>query len=353
MGGCEEPSEVSDLERLPILYVTQELEVATSFEEPLCEGDLRWLDLATTRVETALGAEVEEPHTLYAYSGADIFLETEDSGFSIQIPGCQRNVQGCYRVRDDVALAAPAAIAHELVHIVSTELDPNYASFWYEGIAEALSEHPIVYLPSDLVEESASDDVLYRIPAHFIRWLIERQGVEPVVRVLQGEPFEDVYGMDLGTIEQVYDVEAAEVMPSPFDCADEPILQSGDGAFDLATELDCSSPTTTRLRHGSDVDSLGTIRIITTETDATYLVEAAGLDRVEIGGCRVEPGDLVDQLGDVTSDGDPLAANNAPLTTRVFPGQEVFLPASTYRVVLLAADTGEPQPIRFTLTPVE
>ncbi len=344
---------MSDLERLPILYVTEELEVATSFEEPLCEGDLRWLDSATRRVESALGVEGDALHTVYAYSAADVFFETENSTFYLQVPGCPRDLQGCYRLRDDIALGAPAVLAHELVHIVSTELDPIYVRFWYEGVAEALSEHPIIYIPSNLVEELATDDVLYNIPGHFIRWLIRRQGVEPVVRVLQGEPFEDVYGMGLASIEQIYDVEAADIMPSPFACADEPLLQSGDGSFDLATELDCASPTTTRLRHGSDVDSLGTIRIITTETDATYLVEAAGLDRVEIGGCRVEPGDLVDQLGDVTSDADILASNNAPLTTRVFPGQEVFLPASTYRVVLLAADTGETQPIQFLLTPVE
>ena len=48
-----------------------------------------------------------------------------------------------------------------------------------------------------------------------------------------------------------------------------------------------------------------------------------------------------------------LASFNPARTTEVVPGQEVFLPASTYRVVLLAADTGEPQPIEFSLTPVE
>lgn len=346
----------SDLERLPIRYETDELEIATSFEEELCEGDLRWLDTATRRVELALGAQVEGLHTVYAYSAADIYFQEEtDDGkiFFFDVPGCPENLQGCYRLHDDVAIGAPALLPHEIVHIVSTELDPTYVRFWYEGIAEALSEHPIIYFPADLVVESTREDVLYPVPGHFIRWLIQRQGMEPVVRVLEGEPFEDVYGMDLGAIEQAYDVEAAEVMPSPFACADEPLVPTASGSFDLETNLDCASGSTTRIRHGSSIDRLATIRMITTEADATYLIEAEGLDRVDIGGCRTEPGDLVEMLGDVTSDADLLASNNPPKTTTVFDGQEVFLPASTYRVVLFADDTGEPQPIRFTLTPVE
>ncbi len=245
------------------------------------------------------------------------------------------------------------SLAHELVHIVSTELDPISTRFWFEGSAEALSEHPITYIPADLVAESTTDDVLYPIPGHFIRWLIQRQGIEPVVRVLQGEPFEDVYGMDLGAVEQVYDVEAAEVMPSPYACADEPLMPTESGSFNLSMDLDCAAPTTTRIRHRSSIDRIATIRMVTTETDATYMIEAEGVDQIEIGGCRTEPGDLLEMLGDVTSDADLLASNNPPKTTEVFPGQEVFLPASTYRVVLIADDAGEPQPIQFSLTPVE
>lgn len=354
--GCEAPAAESDLERLAIRYETDELELATSFDEELCEGDLRWLDTATSRVELALGAQVDELHTVYAYSAADIYVEeeTEDGkvGF-FDIPGCPEILRGCYRLDDDVVIGAPAALAHEIVHIVSTELDPSYVRFWYEGIAEALSEHPIIYFPADLVAESTTDDVLYSVPGHFIRWLIQRQGVELVVRVLQGEPFEDVYGMDLGSIEQVYDIEAAEVMPSPYACADEPLMPTESGSFDLAMDLDCAAPTTTRIRHGSSINRIATIRMVTTDANATYLIEAEGVGQIEIGGCRSEPGDLLDRLGDVTSDADLLASNNPPKTTKVFPGREVFLPASTYRIMLIADDTGEPQPIRFTLTPVE
>lgn len=356
LAGCEEPAPVSDLEMLPIRYETEELEIATSFDEELCEGDLRWLDIAASRVEQALGAQVDELHTVYAYSAEDIYVqeETEDGKIGyFDIPGCPEILAGCYRLRDDVAIAAPALLPHEIVHIVSTELDPSYVRFWYEGIAEALSEHPIIYFPADLVAESTADDVRYSVPGHFIRWLIQRQGVEPVVRVLEGEAFEDVYGMDLGAIEQVYDVEAADVMPSPYACADEPILPTVDGSFDLSMDLDCAAPTTTRIRHGSSIDRIATIRMVTTETDTTYLIEAEGVDQIEIGGCLTEPGDLVDQLGDVNSDVHLLASNSLGETTKVFPGNEVYLPASTYRVVLLADDTGEPQPIQFTLTPVE
>ena len=354
--GCDEPVDESDLERLPIRYETDELEIATSFDEALCEGDLRWLNTATSRVELALGAQVDELHTVYAYSAADIYIEEETEDGKVgyfDIPGCPEILPGCYRLHDDVAIGTPALLPHEIVHIVSTELDPSYVRFWYEGIAEALSEHPIIYFPADLVAESTTDDVLYSVPGHFIRWLIERQGIEPVVRVLQGEPFEDVYGMDLGAIEQVYDVEAAEVMPSPYACADEPLVPTASGSFDLSMDLDCAAPTTTRIRHGSSIDRIATIRMVTTKTDATYLVEAEGVDQIEIGGCVTEPGDFVDQLGDVTSDAHLLASNSLGKTTKVFPGNAVFLPASTYRIVLLAEDTGEPQPIQFKLTPVE
>ena len=352
MAGCEGPGYVSDLERLPILYETDEVEVATAFDEPLCEGDLRWLDSATHRVEQLLGVEGGGLRTVYAYEEDDVIVE-DDGVFILQVPGCSPDILGCYRRRERLGLGVPQVLAHELVHLVSEDIEPSFVRFWYEGLADALSEHPLIYQPADLVAESTSDEVRYDVPAHFIRWLIEREGIEPVIRVFKGDPFEDAFGTSLESMERIYDAEAPEVMPSPFACADEPTIVGDDGSFEIAAELDCTLVTTTRIRHLSSFDRIADIRIITTESDTTYLVEADGLDQVRIGGCQAGPGDLVERLGDVENDANIVAGINPAVTTEVHPDQEVFLPAATYRVVLLAHDTGAPQPFRFSLTPVE
>ena len=198
-----------------------------------------------------------------------------------------------------------------------------------------------------------SEDFAYAVPAHLVRWLLQRQGIEQVIRVYEGESVEVVYGMSLSEMEQVYDSEVPDVLPSPFACAEEPIFVGTDGSFELDASLDCSLPTTSRIRHQSSFDQISDIRVLTTEIDAMYFVEARGVDQVRIGGCQSEPGDLIEQLGDVESDVHLLAGYNPPRTTEVLPGQEVFLPASTYRIILIADDTGEPQPIQFKLTPVE
>ena len=350
LAGCEAAGPESG--ELPIRYVTEEVEVATAFDEPLCEGDLRWLDKHTQRVEALLGVEGELLRTVYAFDEDDVIDALRETGY-LGIPGCQEGVLGCYYRDERIALGIPQSLAHELVHSVSNDLDPTYVRFWYEGLAEALSEHPTTYLPADLVADSTSDDVLYIVAGHFIRWLIQRQGIEPIVRMFEGEPFEAVYGMSLAEMEHVYELEVPDVMPSPFACDEEPIVGELDGSFELESTLDCSLPTTSRIRHLASFDQIADIRVITTEVDSTYIVETAGVDQVRIGGCQSEPGDLVEQLGDVENDAYLLASINPARTTEVFPGQEVFLPASTYRVVLLAAETGEPQPILFSLTPVE
>ena len=350
LAGCE-ASEPDALE-LPIRYETDEVEVATAFDEPLCEGDLRWLDEHTQRLELLLGVEGERLRTVYAFDGDEVFATFEETGF-FGAPGCAQWVLGCYHRDDRIARGVPQALAHELVHSVSNDLDPAYVRFWYEGLAEALSEHPTIYTPADLVAESTSDDVLYPIPAHFIRWLLERQGIDPILRIFEGESFETAYGVSLSDMEQVYDLEAADVMPSPFACAEERVAEGADGSFELEASLDCSLPTTSRIRHLSSFDQIADIRVFTTEADAAYLIEAAGVAQVRIGGCQSEPGDLIEQLGGVENDAHLLAGLNPARTTEVFPGNEVFLPASTYRIMLIADDTGEPQPIRFSLTPVE
>ncbi|MGH1348923.1 MAG: hypothetical protein ACRBN8_45745 [Nannocystales bacterium] len=247
VAGCEAPEDEHD-ERT-IRYLTEEVEVATAFEEPLCEGDLRWLDIHTQRTEQLLGVEGGRLRTVYAFDEDEVLTAAAESSV-FEVPGCQRDVQGCYHRDERIALGVPQSLAHELVHSVSNDLDPTFVRFWYEGFADALSEHPTLYLPADLVAESTSDDVLYAIPAHFIRWLMQSRGIDPVLRVFEGEPFEGVYGMTLAQMEQVYDLEVPDVMPSPFACDDERILAGTDGVFEVNAALDCSLPTTTRIRHG-------------------------------------------------------------------------------------------------------
>lgn len=352
VAGCEATTVTEDLDPLPIEYTTEEVEVATDFDEPLCDGDLRWLDEHTRRLEALLGVEGEKLRTIYAYDEEDIVIVDGDQ-FTIQVPGCPMNILGCYHRDEQVGIGVPQSLAHELVHLVGRDLGPSFERFWYEGLAEALSEHPVNFIPSDLVEESTSDDVLYLIPGHFIRWLIEREGIQPVLRAFRGESFEASFGIGLAEMEQIYDAEATEVMPSPFACEDEPLLPSSGGSFELVEEFDCNSENTTRIRHLTSFDHVATIRIFSVEEDERFVVEANGVDHVRIGGCTTEPGDVVEFVGDVESDAYLLASFNPARTTEVTPGEEVFLPAGTYRLVLLVEDLGVPQPFEFSLTPVE
>ena len=353
LAGCEAPVEEADLlEPLPIRYTTEEVEVATGFDAPLCEGDLRWLDAHTRRLEQLLGVPGDRLRTIYAYDESDILHDAEEGSVFLQIPGCPRNLTGCYHRDERVALGLSHSLAHELVHSVSNDLDPSYVRFWYEGLAEALSEHPLVYQSADLVAEENSDDVRYAIPAHFIRWLMERDGIDAVLQVFEGEPFESVYGMQLAAMERLYDAEAPEVLPSPFACREEAVPPAEDGSFRLALELDCAAAGTTRLRHGNALEHLGVVRTFTTDSASLYVVGAEGVERIEVGGCQTQPGDLFEQLGDVENDTTGLAGFGPPRTTQVHIGQEVLLPARTYRLVLTAPDTDAPKTVRFSMTPV-
>ena len=118
--GCEDSSDLSNLERLPIRYETEEVAVATAFDEPLCEGDLRWLDKHTQRVELLLGVESERLRTVYAFDEHGAVAVLEETGV-FGVPGCQQGAFGCYRRDVDIARGVPQALGHELVHSVAND----------------------------------------------------------------------------------------------------------------------------------------------------------------------------------------------------------------------------------------
>jgi hypothetical protein len=230
--GCAEPEQLGDPPELAELdhhYTTEHLEIHADVER--CAGDLARWDGFVEHVETYL--DVEMPYVVNLY----IWTDANFDGPSL----CGIDRSGCFRDSRQSIYTASAAIEHELVHAVTADLG-NRDAFFREGVAEALSGSTRFGLYPPTFPADRSRDVDYRSAGHFVRWLLEIDGPEPLVEYLSiagadVDEFESIYFADFQT--EFY----ADAEPSYSRVYEHPApALVHDGAISWSSELvfDCS-----------------------------------------------------------------------------------------------------------------
>ncbi|MCA9656002.1 MAG: hypothetical protein H6712_02025 [Myxococcales bacterium] len=144
-------------------------------------------------VEDFLGAPSDERIEIYLYADSP--------------PQC---ALVCYTPEGYIA-ANWNALDHEVVHaVVARFADP--APFWNEGIAEVLTKRGTdrcgQVSVTDNVSARESTEVDYATAGHFVRWLVETRGIEPVLDVLEDVPVEQALGETLGELAAEHGVDA-------------------------------------------------------------------------------------------------------------------------------------------------
>ncbi len=206
--GCGELPEVK--------YVTDRLQIAPEFDDPICEGTLLALDQHLEQVENGLG-EVgsSEPYRLY-------WMREGISNV------CNEDRDGCFYPATRVMFARDRSITHEMTHAVLDSVGESY--FLEEGMAELLSGVGVYYdphegdtTPGQLLRLSRaayrSGDLNYNAASHFMRWIYAHRGVNGVRRIAYEvedgadpaqleDTLEQVMGMDIDQLELRYRREA-------------------------------------------------------------------------------------------------------------------------------------------------
>jgi hypothetical protein len=200
-----------------VSYVTDHAEIGTFFDAPLCAGNLVGVDATIERLGGAFDVLVVDKVRLYW--GRD--------GVKLHCPLVDADYEGCFGLDTNVAFVQSGAVDHELAHAVGSlagTMDP----FFEEGMAHALTEHSLLNedfdaRPSELLglsqEEFVSTPGSRRIAKHFVRFLIEEQGMAPLNELrrlsLRGASqaetlaaFERVHGAPMAAYETAWAVRA-------------------------------------------------------------------------------------------------------------------------------------------------
>lgn len=211
-----------------IRYETNEAIIGTAFDEPLCGGDLAHIDERIRYLEETFDARSDSPVEIYLYREKP--------------PQC--TIFGCF-VGDEYIASQWTALDHELVHAVIENIaDPT--SFWSEGNAVAHSGRRTQMGTVGIAEQVDLDarSIDYLSAGHFVRWLVEEKGgAGQIRRLLQREPFLDVFGATLEQEEMEFLATAPWSYPPIFPCSG-PELSGPDGQWNERVDVDCESDDT-------------------------------------------------------------------------------------------------------------
>ena len=227
-------------------YDTQHLHIETSFQEPLCAGDLTEFEDFVDHVEEALGVELETP--------LNIFLREDP--FISDWQGCgrvQAGQLGCYRHSTHTVYTDFSVSHHELTHAITASLGRT-SPFLGEGIATAMGAGIVLFNirgiePASSLRLSTSE-LTYTDAAHFTRWLLETRGAAKwrelyakgvVARGGRERDFEDVYGITFAELQAEY-LKDAPWIYEPSYRFEVPSLQPQEEGFGWYEEIefDCS-----------------------------------------------------------------------------------------------------------------
>jgi hypothetical protein len=230
---------------LPIEYETEHLRIGTDLDHPLCQGDLVALEQIIGRIEDELSIEMPGTATVYVW---DVLRwSPESTGY------CRRDTFGCTNTKSLTIWTSTVALEHELVHAVIGET--SLAPFFNEGLADVYSGRQTRFghtRPS--ANEGTSGRTADRgTGRHFVRWLRERWGSEPLGRLVRAGDrtfgsFEAIYGMSVEAAEALYFEDAPLGYPAMYICDSQGLAEapSGRGWRDDVA-LDCSLGVDTRV----------------------------------------------------------------------------------------------------------
>ena len=156
---------------------------------------------------------------------------------------CGGDWGGCFRHSTDRIYSGAATVEHELVHAITTDF-PNRDAFFEEGLAEALSMATQFgqYAPRFPVGSSA--DVDYPSAGHFVRWLFETRGIEPLLAHMDTDggiaQFEAIYEQSLDDLTSTYFTDAAWRYPRLYDYPTPSFEVQGDELWSSDLDFACS-----------------------------------------------------------------------------------------------------------------
>lgn len=181
LGGTMAGALVVGCQPLPdVRYETDHAEIATFFDAPLCAGNLAHVDEWILKLVAVLEAPVDEKIRIYwGAEGVDAHCVVDG------IHG-----GGCHRFGGGPTFVQAATLNHELVHAVGDRIGPMEI-FFEEGIAHALDGalmgmEDFQTLPNELIGLSPRDFEQKNgrpIASHFVRFLIDEQGMGPLNRL--------------------------------------------------------------------------------------------------------------------------------------------------------------------------
>lgn len=246
-----------------VKYETDRLQIAPSFDDPICEGTLLTLDEHLEEVQRRLG-EVGRLDPLRLYWVRD---DIDDY--------CGDGRNGCFFPSTRLMFARDRSITHEMTHAVLDSEGDSY--FLEEGMAELLSGVGVYYdLSEDLTgpgerlrlsrSEYRAGRLDYNAAAHFMRHIYDERGLHGVRRLATevesgAEParledtLEQIMGMDIEDVEAAYRRESNEIyeglsygrVPSmAIESVQEDKSRAGPEQlrFSVAAQLDCATEDT-------------------------------------------------------------------------------------------------------------
>ncbi len=282
-------------------YSTARVEIATSFSEELCAGNLTLMDAQVGWIGRGFANELDAPVR------ARMYLDEED------IPGCAwaGDVSGCFVA--PFVHTSWRATSHELVHAVMWDINMDALAFFDEGLASAMQG--TVHGVSDATRAQVYERIewsagrllrSYENAGHFVRWLLETYGEQAVLTLYEGarsgfgavelsSVFVETVGEPLDVVLDSCVSTARDYYPGigPFACGKgEPVDTGGEG-WAWSGQLRCSDRETVAVPSSSEPYRRWRRWSIS--------VPADGLDEIHIDGpaggltrCLTAPADEVD-----------------------------------------------------------
>lgn len=219
-------------------YSTEHTRIFTTFNDPLCAGDLAGIDRHIAQVEEHLGTQLHD--TL------DVFLWN----FSEPLPDvpCPYGRDACYVRSSKRIYTNFGALEHELNHGVIAELG-NPKPFLDEGVATAMESRMLRFStenPSAQINLGRGD-VSYQAGAFFTRWLLDTHGVAKWRDLYSGRgsraAFERIYGVSFDDAVEDY-LATAPWVYAPISDAGAPTLASSDDGWRERVQINCQSDDT-------------------------------------------------------------------------------------------------------------
>ena len=241
LSGCEQ--------NLEFRYETEHLRIATSFDAPLCRGDLDRMEAQIEQAEVLLDTSLDHRVDVYLW-----WAGSSGDWYSVASDACGAMTNGsCYDAEHRVLFAAMDPIgvdtvSHGLMHPVIDSVSTDAPAFIVEGAAWALAAGYLRFPLTSPVDSLELDWPLLdtRGAGFFSRWLLARDGQERYAALLRAEgsareALEATYGVSVETLEAEYFADALYGYAPLVPC-DEPALQQIDSQTWLEQiDVDCDA----------------------------------------------------------------------------------------------------------------